>query len=55
MLGVGGPWGKLNRPNTGFNYISCLNFGHQDFLELAVEDFNTLQGIHRKELKELEK
>ncbi|KAL0561314.1 hypothetical protein IC582_001737 [Cucumis melo] len=34
---------------------ACLNFGHQDFLELAVEDFNTLQCIHRKELKELEK
>lgn len=41
--------------NTGFNYISCLNFGHQDFLEFAVKDFNTLQCIHRKELKELER
>ncbi|XP_022147909.1 ent-kaur-16-ene synthase, chloroplastic isoform X2 [Momordica charantia] len=34
---------------------TCLNFGHQDFLELAVEDFNILQSIHHKELKELER
>ncbi|XP_022952921.1 ent-kaur-16-ene synthase, chloroplastic isoform X1 [Cucurbita moschata] len=34
---------------------ACLNFGHQDFLELAVVDFNTLQRIHLKELEELQR
>lgn len=55
VCGRGGPRGMLNSSNTIFYFISCLNYGHQDFLELAVEDFNNLQCIHRKELKELER
>ncbi|XP_021830387.1 ent-kaur-16-ene synthase, chloroplastic-like, partial [Prunus avium] len=32
---------------------SCLNIGNEDFLKLAVEDFNICQSIHHKELYHL--
>ncbi|XP_021801200.1 ent-kaur-16-ene synthase, chloroplastic-like [Prunus avium] len=32
---------------------SCLNIGNEDFLKLAVEDFNICQSIHHKELNHL--
>ncbi|KAL6196847.1 hypothetical protein ACLB2K_032460 [Fragaria x ananassa] len=31
----------------------CLNIGNEDFLKLAVEDFNMCQSIHREELEYL--
>ncbi|KAB2615516.1 ent-kaur-16-ene synthase [Pyrus ussuriensis x Pyrus communis] len=34
---------------------SSLNIGHEDFLELAVEDYNICQSIHRKEFNHLER
>ncbi|XP_070662463.1 ent-kaurene synthase-like 1 [Malus domestica] len=30
--------------------VSCLNIGNEDFLKLAVDDFNNCQSIHREEL-----
>lgn len=36
-------------------FISSLNIGHEDFLELAVEDYNICQSIHRKEFNHLER
>ncbi|GMY33142.1 ent-kaur-16-ene synthase, chloroplastic-like [Fagus crenata] len=35
------------------SYVSSLNTGNEDFLTLAVEDFNICQSIHREELKHL--
>ncbi|CAB4276940.1 unnamed protein product [Prunus armeniaca] len=32
---------------------SCLNIGNEDFLKLAVEDFNICQSIHHKELNHI--
>ncbi|RXH86679.1 hypothetical protein DVH24_021952 [Malus domestica] len=32
------------------SYVSCLNIGNEDFLKLAVDDFNNCQSIHREEL-----
>jgi hypothetical protein len=34
-------------------YVSSLNIGNEDFLKLAVEDFNICQSIHREELSQL--
>ncbi|KAH0986232.1 hypothetical protein GBA52_013409, partial [Prunus armeniaca] len=34
-------------------YQCCLNIGNEDFLKLAVEDFNICQSIHHKELNHL--
>ncbi|KAM5586881.1 ent-kaur-16-ene synthase, chloroplastic-like [Rosa sericea] len=31
----------------------CLNIGNEDFLKMAVEDFNMCQSIHREELEHL--
>ncbi|KAM2009837.1 hypothetical protein ACFX16_004557 [Malus domestica] len=35
------------------SYVSCLNIGNEDFLKLAVDDFNNCQSIHREELNHL--
>ncbi|CAN6689101.1 unnamed protein product [Malus baccata var. baccata] len=32
------------------SYYRCLNIGNEDFLKLAVDDFNNCQSIHREEL-----
>ncbi|CAI0557654.1 unnamed protein product [Linum tenue] len=34
-------------------YCSCAAFGGQDFQKLAVQDFNSRQSLHRKELQHL--
>jgi hypothetical protein len=34
---------------------SCSTIGNQDFLKLAVEDFNICQSIQREELKHIER
>ncbi|KAM4070765.1 hypothetical protein ACB094_11G008700 [Castanea mollissima] len=34
---------------------SCLNTCNEDFLKLAVQDFNICQSIHREELKHIER
>nr|GMC95701.1 ent-kaur-16-ene synthase, chloroplastic [Ipomoea batatas] len=46
-----------NVENTRFSKTSYCssNFSNQDFLTLAVEDFNLCQSIHREELKQLER
>ena len=35
------------------SYVSSSNIGNEDFLNLAVEDFNICQSIQREELKDL--
>ncbi|TQE02673.1 hypothetical protein C1H46_011742 [Malus baccata] len=35
------------------SYYRCLNIGNEDFLKLAVDDFNNCQSVHREELNDL--
>ncbi|KAF5477229.1 hypothetical protein F2P56_003892 [Juglans regia] len=46
---------RYNKNNTHVlkTSYSSLNIGNEDFLKLAVEDFNICQSIHREELKHL--
>ncbi|KAG7955138.1 hypothetical protein I3843_11G055600 [Carya illinoinensis] len=46
---------RYNKNNTRVlkTSYSSLNIGNEDFLKLAVEDFNICQSIHREELKHL--
>ncbi|CAB4276943.1 unnamed protein product [Prunus armeniaca] len=44
--------GRLSSRRAIKSY-NCLNIGNEDFLKLAVEDFNICQSIHHKELNHL--
>ncbi|XP_047308342.1 terpene synthase 6, chloroplastic isoform X2 [Impatiens glandulifera] len=46
---------KINRSMLLKSSYSSPNIGNEDFLKVAVEDFNTCQSIHREELEKLER